>query len=140
MAKQTQNSNVENVNEVNDKLHEVVTQGGDYTDLFDKLEKADDTAFMEITSEYFTPEENKTYNFVATKISTANLDGKDVEVVELLDREGKRFINGNAVLVNSVKKLTTFPSLVRIITAGKKKSANGQYLDMQVKVVPNATK
>jgi hypothetical protein len=128
-----------------DSLNELLNLGESksgitYAEGFEILEKADSAKMTELTSEYFNFEKPGTYNFVFEGMSTANIDGKTVDVVLLRDKEGKQLINGNAVLVNSLRKVTILPTFVRVQYIGDEKSAKGSYKNLSVRVLPNAVK
>lgn len=94
-----------------------------------------------LTQEYLQLKEEKTYNMVFTAMSTFKGDsGGEVPAVVLVDEKGGQFINGNTVLVNSLRKVTSLPCLVRVVTGKLVKSASGtgKYLDMEVFVLPKA--
>lgn len=100
-----------------------------------------DDQLQGLTSEYLQLKENKTYNLVFTAMTVfTGQKGGEVPAVELVNEEGTKFINGNTVLVNSLKKVTHMPCLVRIVTGKLVKSPNGSYLDMEVFVLPKAVK
>lgn len=91
-----------------------------------------------LTQEYLQLKENTTYNMVFKSMTTFKGEkGGEVPAVELVNEKRETFINGNTVLVNSLRKVQKMPCLVRIITGIKTKSANGgSYLDMEVLVLP----
>lgn len=116
------------------------SEGVSWEDAWKVVEDAKTEMLSELTSEYFTPEEDSEYNLLFEGMGKATLEGKDVEVVNLRDKSGRKMINGNAVLVNSLKRCTVLPAFVRIVTRKKVKGGNGTYLDMSVFVLPSATK
>lgn len=128
-----------------DSLNELLNlgetkSGVTYDEAFAILEKADASKMTELTSEYFNFEKPGTYNFVFEGMSTANIDGKTIDVVLLRDKEGKQLINGSAVLVNSLRKVTIMPTFVRVEYLGDEKAAKGSYKNLSVRVLPNAVK
>lgn len=94
-----------------------------------------------LTQEYLQLKENTTYNLVFTAMTNFKGEGgKEVEAVVLVDKDASTFINGSTVLVNSLKKVTSLPCLVRIVTGSLQKSSSGagKYLDMEIFVIPKA--
>lgn len=74
---------------------------------FDELENAKDEELTEITSGYFTPEVDKVYNFICTGMEEVdNFDGTEgtQKVVAIFDRNRKKFIAGQTMLVNAVER------------------------------------
>ena len=89
-----------------------------------------------LTEDYLTLEPDTTHNFIFTAMTKFTGErGGEIDAVSLIDEEGKKWINGSTVLVNSLKKVTTMPCLVRVVTKKMIKSKNGQYLDMEVFVL-----
>lgn len=111
-------------------------------DILDAFENVSNEQLQGLTIEYLQLKEETTYNMVFTAVTEfRGENGGKVPAVELVDKEGNKFINGNTVLVNSLSKVTDMPCLVRIVTGKKIKSANvkgGQYLAMDVLVLPKA--
>lgn len=111
-------------------------------EILDAFEQVDAEKLQGLTTEYLQLKEDTTYNMVFTAVTTfTGENGGSVKAVELVDKEGNKFINGNTVLVNSLSKVTDMPCLVRIVTGKKIKSSNvkgGQYLAMDVFVLPKA--
>jgi len=97
----------------------------------------DESELVSITEDYLKFEEDTTYNMVFVNTTKFTGDrGGEMDAVSLIDEEGKKWINAGTVLVNSLKKVTQLPCLIRIVTKGTIKSKNGQYLDMDVFVLP----
>lgn len=111
-------------------------------EIIDAFEQVDSEKLQGLTTEYLQLKEDTTYNMVFTAVTEfTGENGGSVRAVELVDKEGNKFINGNTVLVNSLSKVTDMPCLVRIVTGKKIKSSNvkgGQYLAMDVFVLPKA--
>ncbi len=110
-------------------------------DILKDFSQLDEKYLQELTQEYLQLKENQTYNVIFTGMTTFKGEaGKEVEAVLLYDEKGNSFINGNTVLVNSLKKITVLPCVARIVTGDKVKGQNGTYLDMRVITIPNALK
>lgn len=105
-------------------------------EIFDLLDELDDRKLQDLNSAYWTPEENTTYNFIFEGMSTAILDGKQVQTVKLRNKHGATFIAAQTVLVGSLRTVQVLPAYCRIVVKGKKKSGNQSYFDMEVKVLP----
>jgi hypothetical protein len=109
--------------------------GVTYEQAFDILEKANEAQMQNIATDYFNFETKGTFHFMFEGMDTAEIDGKVIDVVRLRNREGKCLINGNAVLVNSLRKVTTLPAMVRVVYESDGKSAKGTYKDLKVFVL-----
>lgn len=112
-------------------------------DIIKDFSVVDVSMLQGMTQEYLQLKEKTTYNMVFTGMASFKGEkGGEVESVILVDDKGNSFINGNTVLVNSLKKVTSMPCLVRIVTGQYTKSASGtgKYLDMDVFVLPKAAK
>lgn len=106
-------------------------------ELLTMFENVDDSQLVSLTADYLEIKENTEYVFIFIGRNTMKNDkGLDVQVVELLDKNNKKFIHASTVLVSSLSKVTKMPCMVKIVTKGKVKSANGYYLDMDVLVIP----
>jgi len=110
------------------------------SDLLKQFEQVDETQMVGLTADYLEMKENQTYNFIFLGMTTMTNNSKEIPAVELLDKNNKKFIHASTVLVNSLKKVTTLPCLVRIITKTLVKSEAGKYLDMDVLVIPATIK
>lgn len=108
---------------------------------FDLIEKADASQLKEMTSAYWKPSGAGTWVFKFTGMTTVSFDGDVQEAVELEDRNGIKYTAAQAVLVNSLKKVTELPTFCKVICDGRKlKSKQGEYFNMQVLVFPSAAK
>lgn len=130
---------------VNEKSENLTLQNAKATaaDLIADFSSVDTSVLQGLTQEYLQLKEKTTYNMVFTGMSSFKGDkGGEVEAVLLVDQKGNSFINGNTVLVNSLRKVTMLPCLVRIVTGElvKSGSGTGKYMDMEVFVIPNAIK
>jgi hypothetical protein len=126
-----------------DAIYDLAVTGSSaitFDEAFELLEGADEKGFVELTSEYFNFDTKGTYNFLCEGISEATIDGKTIEIVKLRNKEGKQLINGNAVLVNSCKRLTVLPAYIRVNYVGEIKNAKGTYKDLQILTLPQAVK
>ena len=96
-----------------------------------------DSMLQSLTQDYLQLKENTRYDMVFTGMSSFKGDrGSEVESVLLIDENNKQYINGNTVLVNSLKsKVTHMPCFVRITTGEKLQGKNGLYMDMDVLVL-----
>lgn len=105
--------------------------------ILSQVETAEETAFEEISSEYLELGEGETVAvFYAGKISKTSIDGKDVEVAELLGKGNKRFIYGSAVLINNLKRYNgDLPVILRITHKGFVKNAKGKYADLKIEML-----
>lgn len=102
---------------------------------FEILAEAPDAALETLNADYFEMECGKTYNLLFTGLHTTTIQGKQVEVAELENEAGEKFIHGSAVLVNACKKIQSMPCMIRVIVKDKKvKSKEGEYFDLTVKV------
>jgi hypothetical protein len=106
-------------------------------DPFEQFEKMDDKDLASITADYLELAVNTKYNFKFMGMTTFTSERQgEVEAVILEDANGARFISGVTVLVNNLKKVTEMPCFVRILTKGKVKTKNGEYLDMDIMTLP----
>lgn len=111
-----------------------------YDQAFEMLDKADDRELQSLSSDYFTFDEvGQKVSFIATGFDTATIQGKDVEVVKLSDKDGKSYINGDKVLVSACKRLSILPAYVRIEYVKDIKNKVGTYKDLAVKTFPIPT-
>lgn len=120
-----------------DALNEIMLKGESsigltYDQAFEILEKADSVKMKNLAVDYFNFEKPGIFNFVFEGMDKAEMENREIDVVMLRDKEGKLFINGNAVLVNSLKKVQQLPALVRVEYKGDVKSAKGTYKDLAV--------
>lgn len=101
--------------------------------------KVDQKFLVGLTQEYLNLEENKTYDVIFKGMSEFDGDKGTVEAVLLVGEDGMNYINGNTVLVNSCKKVTKLPCLIRIVTGDYVKSTKGtgKYLSMEVFTLSN---
>lgn len=141
-----QNKNTVTPEQANDALNELMIKGASslgltYEQAFEILSAADQRVMQELTGEYFNFEKEGTYHFIFEGMSLTNMaDGKGgtrpVEIVKLRDKDGNILVNGNAVLVNSLKKVEQLPCYCRVIYKGDKKSGTNTYKDLQVFTLP----
>jgi hypothetical protein len=141
MSQKNNNANVEKVSENQEKLT-FSNAKAEAEAILSEFEKISSDGLTGLTQEYLELKQNTTYNLIFTGMSTfKSSEGKgDVEAVLLVDKSAKQYINGNTVLVNSLKRVTAMPCLVRIVTGDMIKSSNGnyKYLDMDVIVLPKS--
>lgn len=108
-----------------------------YDQAFEMMENADDKDLQALTSDYFAFDKpGQVVSFVVLGFDTATLQGKQVEVVKLADKEGKQSINGDKVLVSSCKRLSILPAYIRVTYVKDIKNATGTYKDLLVKTFP----
>lgn len=107
-------------------------------DLLKDFSQVDPSMLQGLTQEYLQMKESTTYNMIFTGMTTFKGDkGGEVPAVSLINETGMSFINGNTVLVNSLRKVQQLPCFVKIVTGKRQKSASGgAYLDMEVYVLP----
>lgn len=101
-----------------------------FEEIMNVLERVPDSELQEITAEYFTPEIGQTYNFAITGFETKTISGKPVECAILMDKNKKRYIAGQTVLVSTAKTLTTFPGFIRVKCVGMSEGKEGKYFDL----------
>lgn len=134
-------SKVKNPQQAKDVLNEIALRGSSETGITEQealeyLETVPDAAMNEATAEYLQFKEAGTYNFKATKVYETTLDNKQVKVVELKDKNGKMYISGATVLVNTVERCDQLPAYIRVIASGEKtKSAKGEYYELRVLIL-----
>lgn len=90
----------------------------------------------ELTSEYFNFEKVGVYDFILTGFTVARIEGKEVECVTMENEKGESLINGNAVLVNSAKKVSTMPCFLKVNYVGDVKTKAGSYKNLKVYTFP----
>lgn len=108
------------------------------------FDKVPTTALQQLNSEYLKLEENSSYSYIFTGMTTlkgkegSNDAEREYEGVKLIDKDGKTYVSGLTVLVTELKKVTVLPCLVKIITKKETKSSSGmgKYLAMEVYTVP----
>ena len=143
-------------NEIVEAINTNGLMGIEPEDLFLQLESMDDDNFVSLAGQYFTMEENKKYNIVATRLTTIPNKFKteatpnapdEVEAVQFSmfnsERKVEQLITCEAVLLSEVKKADAknqLPLAYRITTGVKKavKAGVGKYLDMKVAVLYGA--
>ena len=129
-------------------INEVVKQNNDLTlgntnalatEVIKDFSQVDKSLLVGLTQEYLNLEENKTYDVIFKAMSEFEGDKGTVEAVLLVGEDGMNYINGNTVLVNSCKKVTKLPCLIRIVTGDYVKSTKGtgKYLSMEVFTLSN---
>jgi hypothetical protein len=93
-------------------------------DFFDKFDNLT-TEEMEATdAEYLEFTEGETHNLIFTGFEAGKFEGEEREMACFTGRNGWRYVNANAVIVNSMKKLIS-PCPVRIVCTGETKNAKG---------------
>lgn len=139
MAK-SQNTNVdlEKINKVNDDLS--LDNYLSASDVITDFSKVDTSKLQTLTQEYLQMSENTEYNMIFIGRDVFTGDRGEVNAVVLVDEDGKKWMNGNTVLVNSLSKVVNMPCLVKIVTGKKISGKKGTYLDMEVFVLPNSLK
>jgi hypothetical protein len=107
---------------------------------FSILEAAPTDGLQTVNAEYFEIKCGETYNMVFDGFTTISMtdrvtgQAKAVECAIVLDRDGNKFLAGQAVLVSACKQLTAQPAWIRIIVGAKKiKTAKGERYDIQIK-------
>ena len=129
-------------------MNEIVKQNDDLTlgntnalasEVIKDFSTVDKSLLVGLTQEYLNLEENKTYDVIFKSMSEFEGDKGTVEAVLLVGEDGMNYINGNTVLVNSCKKVTKIPCLIRIVTGDYVKSSKGtgKYLSMEVFTLSN---
>jgi hypothetical protein len=107
-----------------------------YLGAFSEVEEKD---LITLTEDYLKLDPDETYNLIFTGMTKFTGErGGEVDAVQLIDEENKKWINGNTVLVNSLKKVTSLPCMVRVVTKKMIKTKNGTYQDLDVFVLSNA--
>lgn len=138
MSKQNEPVSVQDVSRVQDSMN-YVTVKNEASDLLSSFDKLDEIDLQKVTSEYLTFEKNTKYSFVFNGFTKMNSsEGREIECAVLIDKDNVQHINGNAVLVRALKPVTQLPCFVRIVTGEMVKGKNGNYLDMEVFVLPQS--
>jgi hypothetical protein len=144
MAKEKETSTTTALEKSNEGQENLDYQNAKATakDILADFSQVTDEMLQGLTANYLQLKEGTTYNLVFSAMTKFRGDnGGEVDAVELVNQNGEKFINGNTVLVNSLRKVTVMPCLVRIVTGKLQKSGSGQgkYLDMEVYVLPKTT-
>ena len=102
------------------------------------FESTEQTNLVQINAEYAELKPNSVYNVIFTGMTTfKNREGKDVDAVEFIGKEGIKYISGLSVLVNACRRVKQMPCLIRIVTKNEVPSKQGgKYIDMNVFVLP----
>lgn len=110
-------------------------------EIFEILGKVSDNDLEVINKEYFKFELGETYNLIVTGYCETTISNKKQRVVELEDMEGKKYINGSAVLVNNTyNKIEQLPCFIRVkVGKHKIKAKEGDYFDLEVLTFPGAS-
>lgn len=125
-----------------DALNEIAITGESsagvtFEQAMELLEQANPDALQELTSEYFTFEKKDVvHHFMVLGLETAQIKGKNVEVVKLKDKSGNVNINGDKVLVSACRRLQQLPAYIRVVYTGDTKTAEGTYKNLTVKTFP----
>jgi hypothetical protein len=110
-------------------------------EMIDALENVSDDHFDDATSEYLELKEGEIFNGLFTGLTKFTNDKQqEIDAVMLTGKENKKYIYAGAVVVGSLKKVTTMPCLIRLTHKGKVKGKNGTYHDIQVQVLKPAVK
>jgi hypothetical protein len=138
-TKKNQNTDLEELSNKQDNLLPQNVKAS-AAEILEQFEKVDASQMQDLTGDYLELKENSEYNFIATGYGTmTDKTGNQIETVELLDKNNKKLIHSSAVLRGSLRKVTKWPCLVRIITETMTEGKNGRYMNMQVLVIPNTT-
>ena len=127
--------------ELSEKLNESLITGEEIPltmeEQFAIFENIDSDELVNLTAEYFNFKTFGEYHFYFDGISTAKMEDKVIDVVMLRDKQNVSWINGNAVLVNSCRKITTIPCYLRIkYTEDVKAPGGGKYKKMDISHFP----
>lgn len=122
--------------EVFNKLATTGTAAMTYEQAFEMLENTPTKYLVSLSQEYFKFPKIGVYSFIAEGLSHVEMQGKNIEVVKLRDKEGTAFINGDKVLVSAVKRLEVLPAFIRVDYTGDKKNATGSYKELEVTTFP----
>ena len=108
-----------------------------FDEAFSIMENTPDDVFQEVAgSEKIVFEEGMVYNLVAERIEQTTIKGDAAEVVHLRDKDGQTYVNWDAVLISSIKKVQLLPCFIRVTCRGTIKGAKGDYKDLSVKTFP----
>jgi hypothetical protein len=129
--------------DINDGINELAvigesSKGVTLQDAFNMLENTDVRLMQDQTREYFNFDNAKAgdrFNFFWEGNTTTEMDNKQLEVAKLIDKEGKKYINGNAVLVRALKQSNKVPAMIAVVYNGTKKSNAGTYADLSVYIL-----
>ena len=99
---------------------------------FDLIANADKSQGVELSTEYFQFEKLGEYVFKFHGMTTAKMQSKVVDVVMIETKEGKHYLNANAVLVNSCSRIKDAPCMIKVIYKGKEQSEKGEYASLDV--------
>jgi hypothetical protein len=129
---------LDELNEHNSVALPASMEGISDEDAFELMEKADSSKLKKLTGDYWKPSPG-VHVFKFMDMTTVEFDGQEQEAVVLLDKSGTTWVAGQAVLVNSLKKVTELPCFCKIIVdGGMVKGKNGSYYPMQVLTFPSS--
>lgn len=99
--------------------------------------EVENTDLKEETSNYMTLELETDYAFLVTGLGIMQTNTGEKEVVQFIGMDGLPKINGDAVFVSTVKKLSAkegaaYPMLLKVCVGKEIKAAKGNYKDMQI--------
>lgn len=108
--------------------------------LFDTAELSGSEMWDTVSGDYYKFQDGETVLLLLNGISQmeSNLEenkGEFVDVAELEDRNGNKFINGDVVMVSTARKLVErglTPCLIRVFCNGKKGTGRKQYLNLEI--------
>lgn len=137
MKQETGSASLKDAQETFNQLITGQTAPLTFEQAFDMLATSPDAALSELAVEYFSFDKpGQVVNFVVEGHGSFEKDGKIVEVVNLRDREGKQYINGDKVLVSATKRLNQLPAFVKVTYVKDQKSDKGTYKELSVKTFP----
>lgn len=122
--------------EANDAMNELALTGESaitMQEAFKIIEGADKSSLKDVSRQYFKFEEKGEYIFLFTGFSKFSKDGQEVEVVELTDKDGNDYVNGDVMLVGACKRLTQVPAFMYIKYVEDIRSPKGSYKKLIVK-------
>lgn len=93
-------------------------------EFFDKLESIQEEEMLNTDAEYLEFADGETHNLIFTGFEAGKFENEEREMACFTGRNGWRYVNANAVIVNSMKKLCA-PCPVRIVCTGETKNAKG---------------
>lgn len=134
MAKQNEKS----LKDAQDSFNQLMVTGQapcSFDEAFEMLDKADMSALVDLSQEYYKFEnmqEGEAVSFVCTGFGEFVKDEKVVPIVQLTDKEGRNFINGDKMLYSQCKRLSQLPAWIKVIYEGTQKNASGTYKKLRV--------
>lgn len=128
------------VEQAQEAFNQLATTGNapvSFEEAFDILNGTPDAALTELAASYFSFDKvGQVEGFVVEGFNTMEKDGKKVEIVQLRNRDGESFVNGDKVLVSACKRLGQLPMFVKVTYRKDIKSDKGTYKDLSVKTFP----